>query len=121
MTNPEAYKIGFLARCAEEGLDMPLIEQRIKTAAMMKKAVIGQDVPGKVVGGTVDVAKKLFDSGKFWAMATPPITGTFGGYLLARAAENKDSVAEAQRQEELAAYYQAIEQLARKQRHGEVE
>jgi hypothetical protein len=119
MTNPEAYKVGFLARCAEEGLDMPRIEQRIKTAAMIKRAVWGGDVPGKFVGAGTDIFKKLLDSGKLFAMATPPMAGTFGGYLMARANENEDSVAEAQRQEELAAYYQAIEQLARNQRRGE--
>ena len=128
MTNKEAFKIGFLMKCAEEGLTPSQVEERItqkvemikkaENVAMVKKA--DPDSRG-LVGTGYDALKTIL--GKAWplAVAAPWVVGGVGGYALSKAQDDIYSVEEAKKREEIAEYYRAIDQLNRANRTKRIE
>ena len=112
MTDKEAFKIGFLMKCAEEGLTPSQVESRITdSVAIIKKAETN----------AWDVLKTV--TGKAWplALAAPWVAGGLGGYALSQAGDEMYSVEEAKKREELAEYYRAIDQLKRAERTNHLE
>lgn len=127
MTNEEAYKFGFLMRCAEEGLSQDQITERIKQASLNKTAGIGSEILGgvKAFGGKgVDLAGRLFGSllslGKIGLIAGPPVAGMAGGYVLGKARSDDFDPEEAKQQELIAEYQRALDQFNRSQRVQEL-
>ena len=113
MMTKEAFKIGFLMRCAEEGLSPQETEQRIKQAnAMTKEAVFGEAV-GTAGKGLMNLVNSL----KWGTLVIPPVTGAFGGYMLAKAKNDSFDIEEAKKDEELSEYYRAIDMLSRSERN----
>lgn len=121
MNSQDAYKIGFLLRCAEEGLTPEQTEQRIKTASMAKTAVLGLEAAGNMVGKTVSAAGKgllsALRTAGWLTVVAPPVAGMAGGYMLAKSKNDTFDIEEAKKDEELAEYYRAMDMLGRSQRN----
>jgi len=108
MTKQEAFKIGFLAKCAELGLSASEVEERIKRAdAMVKMAKWAANIPGWLTKALLLGA------------VVPPVAGAVGGYTLAQAHDRPYSKEMARKDEELAEYYRAMDQLQRARRQRE--
>jgi hypothetical protein len=104
MTNEEAYKFGFLLRCAEEGLSPDQINERVKQAALQKSAYPGENF-----------VKSLLSLGKLGLFAGPPVAGVVGGYALAKSRNDEIDPAEAKKRELIAEYRRALDQFNRSQ------
>lgn len=115
LTPREAFKVGFLSRCVEEGLDADQIRERVKSALdKLAFEIPGADVPGKLV----DFAKGVGLTGLSWglplALAGPPIVGGLGGYALAKATDVGDADAgEIKKRELVDEYRRQTDQLNR--------
>jgi len=112
LTPVEAFKVGFMARCADDGLDMLAIRARVKSA-MEKTAIVG-----KVIDAAKDLGKGVIDAAAGWgiplALAAPPIAGGLAGYGLARATDIDDTdVAEIKDREVIDEYRRNRDQLMR--------
>jgi len=110
MTDKEAFKIGFLLKCAEEGLSEEQVERRI-----IKKSFMGLDV-GKWVDRAGHTAKWVADKAFWPAMIAPPLAGIAGAYALSKAQDDTHDVEEAKKREEISAYRRAVDQLNRSSR-----
>jgi hypothetical protein len=100
MTEAEAFKIGFLARCAEERLSPDQTAERVKAAG-----VLG-DAAG--IGGTA--LKLLLGIG----VGAPMAGGMLAGHQLAKAQDDDLNVPELQTRE-LIEEYNRMADLARRQ------
>jgi hypothetical protein len=111
MTTQEAFKIGFLTKCAELGLTAEETTERIKQAhARVKMAQWGKflaSLPGWLTKGLMVGA------------IVPPVAGAVGGYAMSQAHDRPYSKDMARKDEELAEYYRAMDQLARARRQRE--
>jgi hypothetical protein len=120
MTEKEAYKIGFMLRCAEEGLTPVQTELRVKQASTMTKESQEGIGTGFIRGAAATASKGLMATLKSLGMLTivaPPIIGATGGYMLANAKNDTFDIDEAKKDEELAEYYRAMDMLGRSQRN----
>lgn len=111
MTDKEAFKIGFLLKCAEEGLTEEQVERRILEKSAWSLPPIG-DWVDRAASGAKWVADKAF-----WpAVVAPPLVGIAGAYALSKAQDDTHDVEEAKKREEIAAYRRAVDQLNRSSR-----
>ena len=110
----EAFKVGFLSRCVEEGLSLEEAQQRVKMAldkqaglADIGKAAIG--LPGAAIGAASNVvssvAKPLLSYGIPFALAAPPIAGGLAGYSLAKITDTDDQDPDEIKKQELVDEY----------------
>lgn len=103
MTQQEAFRYGFLLRCAEEGLDPAQISQRVKQANSM-------------LGDLVNSVKNV----GFWGLVAPPAigaaTGAGIGWTAANAATPRVDPADIKLQELLSAHRLYAEQLRQRNR-----
>lgn len=108
MTPQEAFKIGFLKKCAADGLAPDETMQRIQHARFMIKS-------GGAVSGGLNLLKSMF--GAMWPLALlgPPMVGMGGGALLAKAQNDAYEPEEARQREEIAEYERSIDRLRRLQ------
>lgn len=125
MTTQEAFKFGFLLRCAEEGLSSSAVARRVKLAFDASTAAA---LPGAAVGAVKDVGGAAAGLGKgtldaFWrtwlgtALAGGAV-GAGGGYLMANAMDDNVDPADARDAETLAEYQRAIQELSRRRQLG---
>jgi len=114
MNTKEAFKVGFLHKCAEDGLTPEQTFARAKKAtAMMKVAGAGAELLGgakDVVGGAGSLLWRL---GLPAALLGPPAVGALGGYGIAQLGEETFDAEEAKKRELVAAYERASQQLER--------
>lgn len=108
----EAFKVGFLARCAEDGLSLPESLEAVKTATE-KLAFLGS-----LVGGAMDMGKSVIGTGMHYgvplALAAPPALGALAGAGLAKATDIDDEdVNEIKDREVLNAYKNETARLRR--------
>lgn len=95
----EAFKIGFMARCIEEGLSQE------KTAELMEKAAMG---------GLVDAGKAVLYPAAALALAAPPTLGGLAAYFKNKATDSDASeIEEIQQQEQADTYRRMADQLRR--------
>ena len=99
LTPKEAFKIGFLSRCVEDGLSLEQAHDRVKMATdlLQKQAGVGEvisktlELPGKAL----DMAKPVLGAGLNWgiplALAAPPILGGVAGYTLGKMGDVDDT------------------------------
>lgn len=106
MTEQEAFKIGFLMRCADERLSPEATRARIKAAASLAKSA----------NGLLDAAKDIGWKGLLTAAIAPPAIGLGAGYGLASIHDDNYDIDEARKEEELAEYYRAIDRMSRANR-----
>lgn len=99
----QAFKVGFLTRCVQDGLNPEQMLERVKQAQDMleKRAFLGSLLN---LGGSV--GKGLASYGIPAALAAPPILGGLGGYALAKATDVDDTDVEEIKNRELVAEYQ---------------
>lgn len=111
MTPREAYKVGFLLRCADEGLSPEQTADRAEAARMLKSAVGGEVIrtAGERVGALADYVPWLMLGGL-------GLTGGLGwgvGSSLANTTKNPEALEEAKADEVLAEYGRQIERVRR--------
>jgi len=108
MTPKEAFKIGFLQKCAADRLTQEETLQRIVHAKFMLKT-----------GGLGDVGlgalKALWGAAWPLALLAPPLAGMGAGAVLARAQDDTYDKDEARKREEISEYSRAVERLQRLQ------
>lgn len=113
MTPKEAFKIGFLQKCAADGLSPAQTMLRIQHAKFMLKAgsaitkSAGPMASG--LGAAWDATKKL---GLLYMLA-PLALGGLGGYGIAKLQDSTYDAGEARKREEISEYGRALQQLQR--------
>jgi hypothetical protein len=101
----EAFKIGFMARCIEEG------HSTEKTAELMEKAGEGW------AQAAVDAAKSIMYPAGALALATPPALGGLAAYFNNKATDTDSTDIEEIKQKELVdSYKRMTRQLEQQQR-----
>lgn len=91
-----AFKVGFLLKCAEDGLGPDEAESLAKEA---------------LFDGFWDAAKTLGSVGVAGAILAPPVAGATGGVLLSRATDVDDTDVEDVRRDEM------VQELLRQSEH----
>lgn len=105
LTPREAFKVGFLARCAEEGLSADQIAARVKFA---------QDKFAGLMAGLSSVGSSALSTGLPLALLAPIALGGVAGYGLSRATDIDDTdVDEIKNQELLDTYAQQTAKVKR--------
>ena len=108
LTNCEAFKFGFLARCTEEGLSLP------QAHGLVKQALFGLD---KLPGMAVDTTKDVAGTGLAWgiplALGAPLAAGAAGGYGLAKVMDISDRDKDEVKGDELTDEYRRNAELLR--------
>lgn len=104
LTDREAFRLGFLLRCAEEQLSPVQIRERIKAAA------IENYLPG---AGAAKTVAGLGLMGGVAGLGLSAAAGAGGGWLAAKATEPDMDAEDAKMQELIAAYRQQAEQARR--------
>jgi enoyl-CoA hydratase/carnithine racemase len=105
MTPKEAFKIGFLQKCADDGLSREETMTRIRHAKVLIKT--GAGWPGEQLLSTAwNTAWPLF-------MLAPPAAGVAGGYALANLQDDSYDKKEARKREIISEYQRAVERLQR--------
>ncbi len=107
MNAQEAYKIGYMMRCAGRGMQPTQIQDHLHKQA---------SVVGTAIGKTVDVGKWLGTKGLLAALLGPPVAGMAGGYALSQFEHPDYGVEEVRHEEQMRAYRDAISELARHKR-----
>ena len=106
MTPREAFKIGFMARCVEEGLSTE------KTAALMKEAA-----DPSWLSSIVDAGKGILYPAAALALAAPPAVGGLAAYFNNKATDtDADAVEEIKQKELIDSYGRMAEQLKQRKR-----
>jgi hypothetical protein len=125
MTTAEAFKFGFLLKCAELELDSRETKQLIKRAsgiiggikdALGAPAALGSAVGGAAKGGA-DLVKGTGDllwKTLLWSALGGAAAGGAGGYLVANAMDDNVDPADARDAETMAEYQRAIHELSRR-------
>lgn len=106
MEPQEAFKIGFMARCVEEGLSQE------KTAELIEKAADG------TLSGLVEGAKAVAYPAAALALAAPPTLGGLAAYFNNKAVDTADEgdVEEIKKKELRESYRRMAEQLRESKR-----
>jgi len=110
LTPKEAFKVGFLSRCVEDGLSLEQTHARVKQAMdMLQKRAGVTDTLLSVPGKALDLAKPVMGAGLNWgiplALAAPPIVGGIAGYSLGKMGDVDDTdVDEIKKRELIEAY-----------------
>jgi hypothetical protein len=105
----EAFKVGFLARCAAEGLSAPETARRVKDAADKLAGVL--DAAGTLGKGLLEAGTGY---GVPLALVAPPAVGGVAGWAAARMTDVDDTdVAEVKDREVLDEYRRQTERLRR--------
>ena len=114
MTPAEAFKFGFLAKCAADGCSPEEITSRIQTASMQKQAIGGLGIKDALgyLGSAAGAIGSAGSTALTAALVAPPVLGGLGGYALAKANTDDYDPKEAVKREEIENYYRAIQQLA---------
>lgn len=99
MTDREAFKFGFLMRCADEGLSPAQTQERIKLANL------GSQLMGAAVGLPAVAA--------VGGLGLAAAGGAGAGHLMAKATEPEMDAEDAKLQELIAAYRQQTDQARR--------
>lgn len=110
MTPKEAFKIGFLYKCAEDGLTPEEVLQRVRTTRIMVKVAAIPGLDAAIQTGTTGVTT-LFKA--LWPLLLfgPPMTGLAAGYGLSQITDNTYDKDEIRKRELIAAYERATSQL----------
>ncbi len=106
-TPREAFKVGFLARCAEEGLTADEIAGRVKAAG---------DKFASLLGGLGSAAGSVLSTGIPLAIAAPVALGGIAGYGLSRMTDIDDTDVKEIKNNELLDTYAAETAKLRRQK-----
>jgi hypothetical protein len=109
-----AFKLGFLTRCAEEGLAGEELDMRVKQAGQIKEATLGQGAKD-VITGAANLIKDVGFYGLGVPLAGGLLAGGLGGYSAAQLSAPPVNMDEL-KAEELAATYNAYANRIRSRR-----
>lgn len=117
LTDKEAFKVGFLARCVQDGLtpDQMLARVKLATDMLEKRAFIGGLLSG-AAGAVGGAAKSVAGYGVPLALAAPPILGGLAGYGLAKATDIDDTDVDAIKNQELVEEYRRQAEALKRQK-----
>lgn len=106
LSDKDAFKVGFLQRCVQDGLTPDQMLLRVKTAGELleKRAFLG-GLLGGAAGAVGSAGKTMAGYGIPLALAAPPILGGLAGYGLAKATDVDDTDADAIKNQELVEEY----------------
>lgn len=107
LTARQAFKVGFLRKCAELGMSDE------ETEATIKSAILGLDAVINAVG---TAGSKALQIGTPLALAAPPLAGAALGYGLSRATDVDDTDVAELRQRELVDEYRRLTARLRQRR-----
>ncbi len=108
VTIKEAFKRGFLARCADEGLDGAGMTERLTKAAFgMKDLLMPFSAAGSLIGGATPWVVGA-------GLGVPLLGGAAAGSVLAKATDDDLGVQEALSDEQIAEYRRLAEQARRR-------
>jgi len=107
LSSRDAFKVGFLSRCVEEGLTLEEAHERVKEAMDKMGGIVGDitSIPVKALEAGKAVAAPLLSYGLPLAIAAPPILGGVAGYGLAKATDVDDQDPEEVKKQEVADEY----------------
>lgn len=95
LSTRDAFKVGFLAKCAEQGLSPEQMLARVEQATTLLKQATVTGMVGTLGSKLIDVLRGIgagtFEYGVPVALAAPPILGGMAGYGLARATDIDDT------------------------------
>jgi hypothetical protein len=114
MDHSQMFKVGFLLRCADEGLSDEETAERVQEAAQFvavleKQAVFGTDLMA---------LPKMLKSLGLWGLAAGGLAGGLGGYAVGKATDTESDPEEVKRQELIAAYQQQADRVRRQLARG---
>src|SRR5687767_11511103 len=105
LTPREAFKVGFLRRCADAGMTAEETHYSVKQATAMLKSGIANELLMKPYQTTLDVAggtaKSLGNLGIWGALIGPAAVGGAAGYGLSRLTDIDDTDVDAIKTREL--------------------
>lgn len=119
LTPKEAFVVGFVRRCIDDGLSAEQMDERVKQAedllagaltslSATKEATVLGDV-ARAGGGVLSTVAPL-------ALAAPPLLGGLAGYTAARLGDVDDTDVEDVRQQELKDTYKLEAEKLRRQK-----
>jgi hypothetical protein len=130
LTEEQAFKIGFLQRCAEDGLTIEETKQRVKLAlhiarggTLEKRAILpflmnaGTYLGGQALnlgGRALQTVPSLLSTAGTVGLAAPLAAGAGTGYLAAKALTPDNSVVEDAKQDEIMGEYERLADEARR-------
>jgi len=123
MLPQEAFKLGFLARCVEEGLSPEQTHNLAKQAADCFSKQAFMDFVNNPLKATVDTGKSTIDLAKstiplaMLGLAAPPAIGGLAAYMSNKATDVDDAAAveDVKKQELIDTYRRMSQQLNRQQ------
>lgn len=101
----QAFKVGFLLRCVEEGLNEEQISDRIERGLTIKKALL-EHIPGYET--LKSLGTNVLDAGLTAAVGVPVGIGALGGAAAAKATTNNAMNVDTLKQEELIDTYNRL-------------
>lgn len=107
LSDREAFKVGFLARCVEDGLDRDQMLQTVKQAADKLAGFLGD------IGG---MASGAFHTAAPLALLAPPALGALAGAGLAKATDIDDADVDDVKDREVIDAYQTEAAKLRRQK-----
>jgi hypothetical protein len=114
LTPEQAFKVGFLIRCADEGLTPEETAQRIKSASLMEKVALpfvpDLDTLAKLWGAGTQIGT----AGAIAGLGIPTLGGAAAGYGLAKATVPGAEQLEDAKQDEIEGEYYRLAQEARR-------
>jgi len=110
MTPKEAFKIGFLEKCAADGLSKAETLERIQHATFMCKTA-HMTKSADPISAIANLFGRLGSAALPLALLAPPIAGAAGGALLAKAPDDAYDKSEARKKELIAEYGRAVEKM----------
>lgn len=122
LTNREAFKFGFLLRCADENLSPEETQERIKAAAdhlhwdgqpRVEAAVVEQTLQAWEKRSDVSGVLNFLRSSALGGIGAAAGVGALGGYGLAKATRSQVDPDEIKQQELVAAYKQQTDRIRR--------
>jgi hypothetical protein len=112
LTPEQAFKVGFLIRCADEGLTPEETAQRIKSASLMEKVAW---IPSlDTIGKLWNAGKEVGTAGLVAGLGLPTLGGAVAGYGLAKATVPGAEELEGAKQDEIEGEYYRLAQEARR-------
>jgi hypothetical protein len=109
------FKVGFLLRCADEGLSEEETDVRIKAAGWLSEQYEKQADP---ISGVAGAAAKALKNLTWAGMASAGLLGGVGGYAAGSLSDNPTDPEDIKRQELISAYQQQTDRVRRQLARG---
>jgi hypothetical protein len=112
LTPSQMFKVGFLLRCADEGLSDEETAERVAMAERyVKQAGVGDAIQGTASGGSATL--QLLRSLGLWGLVGGGLLGGIGGYAGGVLTDEPTDPSEVKKQELVAAYQQHADRARR--------